>query len=111
MEAKRIVLESDQKVFKEKVLEFVAEKGWTISNVNDAMYEVNEYLENNAVLKEVNTKETVELTKSGGDRAIYAIVDKFNEKLVEVCLTKEEAARRSMSVRTPTKIIESEIIF
>lgn len=53
MEAKRVTLESDQKEFKEKVLEFVTEKGWTISNVNDAMYEVNEYLENNAILNEV----------------------------------------------------------
>lgn len=53
MEKKRIVLESDLKEFKENILEFVAEKSWTISNVNDAMYEVNEYLENNAILHEV----------------------------------------------------------
>lgn len=65
MEKKRVVLESDLKEFKENILEFVAEKGWTISNVNDAMYEVNEYLENNAILHEV--KISSDEIKNGSD--------------------------------------------
>lgn len=53
MEMKRIVLDSELKEFKESVLAFVAKNSWTISNVNDAMYEVKEHLENNAILHEV----------------------------------------------------------
>jgi len=110
MEAKRIVSESDKKEFNQKVLAFVAEKGWTIKNLNDAILEVNEYLENNAILKEVNFSNSIKNTENDFHKG-YAVVEVFNGNIIKSCLTKEEAACFSMSVKTPTKIVESEFIF
>jgi hypothetical protein len=52
MRAKRLVSETDKDKFIQDVLSFVSEKEWSISSVMDAISEVIEHMENNAVLKE-----------------------------------------------------------
>ena len=53
MKAERIVLEAEEKEFIEMVTSFVTEKGWTISNLQNAVSEVEDYMKKNATLKEL----------------------------------------------------------
>ena len=53
METERIVLEAEEKEFIETVISFVTEKGWTISNLKNAVSEVEDYMKKNATLKEL----------------------------------------------------------
>ena len=51
MNTQRIVLEAEEKEFIETVISFVTEKGWTISNLQNAVSEVEDYMKKNATLK------------------------------------------------------------
>lgn len=53
MGTERIVLEAEEKEFIETVISFVTEKGWTISNLQNAVSEVEDYMKKNATLKEL----------------------------------------------------------
>ena len=53
MDTQRIVLETEEKEFIETVISFVTEKGWTISNLQNAVSEVEDYMKKNATLKEL----------------------------------------------------------
>ncbi|MBS5816218.1 MAG: hypothetical protein KIC96_16225 [Enterococcus casseliflavus] len=53
MKAERIVLEAEEKEFIEMVTSFVTEKGWTISNLQNAVSEVEDYMKKNATLTEL----------------------------------------------------------
>jgi len=53
MDTQRIVLEAEEKEFIETVISFVTEKGWTISNLQNAVSEVEDYMKKNATLKEL----------------------------------------------------------
>lgn len=53
MDTQRIVLETEEKEFIETVISFVTEKGWTISNLQNAVSEVKDYMKKNATLKEL----------------------------------------------------------
>lgn len=53
MDTQRIVLETEEKEFIETVISFVAEKGWTISNLQNAVSKVEDYMKKNATLTEL----------------------------------------------------------
>lgn len=53
MKTERIVLEAEEKEFIEMVTSFVTEKGWTISNLQNAVSEVEDYMKKNATLTEL----------------------------------------------------------
>lgn len=53
MDTQRIVLEAEEKEFIETVISFVTEKGWTISNLQNAVSEVEDYMKKNATLTEL----------------------------------------------------------
>ena len=53
MDTQRIVLETRGKEFIETVISFVTEKGWTISNLQNAVSKVEDYNEKNATLTEL----------------------------------------------------------
>lgn len=44
MDTQRIVLETEEKEFIETVISFVTEKGWTISNLQNAVSKVEDYM-------------------------------------------------------------------
>lgn len=53
MDTQRIVLETEEKEFIETVISFVTEKGWTISNLQNAVSKVEDYMKKNATLTEL----------------------------------------------------------
>lgn len=53
MKTERIVLEAEEKEFIEMVTSFVTEKGWTISNLQNTVSEVEDYMKKNATLTEL----------------------------------------------------------
>lgn len=53
MDTQRIVLEAEEKEFIETVISFVTEKGWTISNLQNAVSKVEDYMKKNATLTEL----------------------------------------------------------
>lgn len=53
MDTQRIVLETEEKEFIETVISFVTEKGWTISNLQNAVSKVEDYMKKNATLTEM----------------------------------------------------------
>jgi hypothetical protein len=53
MDTQRIVLETEEKEFIETVISFVTEKGWTISNLQNAVSKVEYYMKKNATLTEL----------------------------------------------------------
>ena len=53
IDTQRIVLETEEKEFIEKVFSFVTEKGWTISNLQNAVSKVEDYMKKNATLTEL----------------------------------------------------------
>jgi len=52
-DTQRIVLETEEKEFIETVISFVTEKGWTISNLQNAVSKVEDYMKKNATLTEL----------------------------------------------------------
>ena len=53
MDTQRIVLETEEKEFIETVISFVTEKGWKISNLQNAVSKVEDYMKKNATLTEL----------------------------------------------------------
>ena len=61
MDTQRIVLETEEKEFIETVISFVTEKGWTISNLQNAVSKVEDYMKKNATLTELTIGMPVEV--------------------------------------------------
>lgn len=59
-DTKRVASKDDEVMFVNSVIDFVSSKQWTIGNLNDAVGEVIEHMENNAVLQEGCTNDQTE---------------------------------------------------